>query len=271
MSGGFRTPDDDVIDTLTRMLSELRAQVNELARPSGTQTADAVQKLMQLVNDLPGQIYAVLATAVNTGTLTTTGNAIIGGNATVAGNVTGGNVFAQSIATNITAGRVTVWGRTSDGFLGTATSSERFKTNIRPVDIDSKADAICQIVVSYFEYIDEVRKRDDPDYEFYVGAHYHVGTNMGAIAERMHELGLWEWVVYEREMVYEPGPIDDRAQSEEMFLPGTWVEQLKLDAEGEPIPSAIHDILIGWAALIVAQSNARRITAIEDRLTAAGI
>lgn len=249
---------------------QINERMDELARFDASQYIRAVEKLTDLVEALPAQIDAALAVEVNTGNVNATGNGTFGGN--VSGpNVVGGNVFAQSIATNITAGRVTVWGRTSDGFLGTATSSERFKTNIRPVDIDSKSAAICQIVVSYFEYIDEVRKRDDPDYEFYVGPHHHVGTNMGAIAEQMHELGLWEWVVYEREMVYEPGPIDDRGQSEELFLPGVWVEHLKLDVNGEPIPSAIHDILIGWAALIVAQSNEKRLTAIEERLTAAGI
>lgn len=172
MSGGFRTPDDDAIDTLTRMLSELRAQVNELARPSGTQTADAVQKLMQLVNDLPGQIYAVLATAVNTGTLTTTGDANIGG-----------DIYSpHGRATPVTSSYVSAWFN-ADGRLGATASSVVYKQDFAPADTDKLVDALLAVSLVRFRYIGEVeRVGKDATFE------------LGAIAEYFAAAGLHEYV-----------------------------------------------------------------------------
>lgn len=180
-------------------------------------------------------------------------------------NVTGGNVFAQSVATNITAGRVAVWGRTSDGFIGTASSSQRFKTALQAIDIDDRAKAILQIAVGYFEYLDEISKRDDPSSPHYVGPTYHVSTNIGAIAEQLHALGLWEWVVYEYETVTKT-LTDDEGNAVEVVVD----QRLKLDGDGQPIPFGIHDILIGWAALIVDRYQERRLSALESWAAAQG-
>jgi hypothetical protein len=180
-------------------------------------------------------------------------------------SVTGANVYAQSIATNITAGRVAVWGRTSDGFLGTASSSQRFKTALQAVDLDDRAKRILQIAVGYFEYLAEIARRDDPTSPDYVGPDYHVSVNLGAIAEQLHELGLWEWVVYEREPVTQTMTDEDGVAHDVVVG-----EKLKLDDTGEPIPFAIHDILIGWAALIVDQYQEKRLAALEGWATAQG-
>lgn len=163
-------------------------------------------------------------------------------------NVIGGNVFAQSIATNITTGRVTVWGRTSDGFLGTATSSRRFKTNIRPSGIDPYA--VIQVEDVLYNYIAEVRKRDDPTYEEYVGPEYHVATEVGGIAEQLHELGLWQFVIYERTP-------EDGA--------------LILGDDGEPIPYGIHYEMLVMAIFPVLRMQQARLEDIETRLNAAGL
>jgi hypothetical protein len=187
--------------------------------------------------------------AVNTGSVTASGNVSVTGNVTTgsgsmsAANVTGVNVFAQSLSTNITAGRVALWGRTSDGYIATASSSERLKTNITPVDPDAIPDAMLGVVVSYFQYKAEVSMRDDPTDPNYVGPDYHVGTNIGAIAERLHELGLWQFVVYERD------------EDDSLLL-----------VDGEPVPSGIHDILIGWGVLMLAQRQERENTARDARM-----
>ena len=185
-----------------------------------------------------------------TGTWTKAVNAV--GNVTASGdmsaaNVTGGNVFAQSVATNITATRVSVWARTSDGFLGTASSSRRFKTNIRASSIDPAV--VLQIEDVLYQYIDEVRKRDDPTSEQYVGPEYHVATEIGAIAEQLHKLGLWQFVIYERE----PNGA------------------LILDSEGEPIPDGIHYQMLVMSIFPVLRMQQARLEDIEARLSAAGL
>ncbi len=249
---------------IQKELEETRANLDRLSSTSDNNAAMAtssnqvttqnVQTLTALTGNLQQQVAGLAGAAINTTTVTasgavTAGSLSVSGSAAITGNVsasnvTGSNVFAQSLATVITAGRVALWGRLSDGYIATASSSERFKTGITPVDISSKAPAILKVAVSYFEYIDEVRKRDDPTADGYVGPSYHVGRNLGGIAEQLHSLGLWEWVIYERDEL----------------------DNLKLNPQGEPIPFGIHDILMGWAALIVAQSLDKRISAIETKL-----
>jgi len=236
--------------SLREQLSELRRQLDDridrISTFDATQMNRAIEKLTELVNDLPGEIDAALAIAVNTGNVNATGNVVAGGNVSGA-NVTGGNVFAQSLATNITAPRVTLWGRTADGFIGTASSSRRFKMNIRDSGIDPCA--VLQIEDVLYNYIDEVRKRDDPEYEHYVGPKYRVATEIGAIAEQLHEIGLWQFVIYERD------------------TDGS----LALDGSGEPIPSGIHYQMLVMSVFPVLRMQQARLEDIETRMSAAGI
>jgi hypothetical protein len=159
----------------------------------------------------------------------------------VSANVTGGNVFAQSVGTNITATRVSVWGRTADGFLGTASSSERYKTNIVDALLSSpeRAKKILSIGVKHYNYIAELAKREEnPD--------YHVHLEVGAIAEDLHAAGLWEFVVYQRHE-------DD---------------SLVLDENGEPVPDGIHYHLFSLAVLAVTQYQQARLDDLEERIKA---
>lgn len=262
MAGGYTVPPLDAIDALVRRIRDIEDQVKELQRPTGTQLAGILADVQALIGNIGTYVDAYLATGFSTGSITASGSITAAGG--VSGATVSGELYGSNITFNITATRVALWGRTSDGFVATATSSERFKQNIRPVDLEEKADAVAQIVVSYFEYTDEVRKRDDPSYEHYVGPSYHVATNMGAIAEQMHELGLWEWVVYEREIDVladkRGNPILNDAGREIVVR-----ERLKVDERGEPIPYGIHDILIGWAALILAQRECKRREHLERR------
>lgn len=183
---------------------------------------------------------------ISNGGISATGDVVASGNVSAA-NVTGGNVFAQSLATNITATRVALWGRTSDGFIGTASSSRRFKTNIRPSEIDPLA--VLQIEDVLYQYTNEVRKRDDPTYEEYVGPEHHVPTEIGAIAEQLHELGLWMFVIHEREP------------------DGTLI----LDDMNEPIPSGIHYQMLVMSIFPVLRMQQARLDDIEARLRGAGL
>lgn len=164
------------------------------------------------------------------------------------GYVAGNDVYARSLATNITAARVSLWGRTGDGYIATATSSERNKGNIVTADIDPEA--VLSIEPVYFNWKSDLAERqrraaldaEDPEYD----PDLHIHTEVGFIAERMHEAGLWEFVVYRR------NPDDS----------------LVLDDDGEPIPDAIHYVNWGIALQAVARKQAQQIIALEARLTA---
>ena len=251
--GAYGTPSGDGLAPLIDKLKDLQTQLRDLQTPSGTNIGSLVAQVQTALINLSAQVQAEISAnsytktvidgkiaspgAISPTTVSATG-------AVSGATVTGVDVFAQSLATNITAARVSLWGRTADGYIATAASSERFKTNIRPVDRDPRS--LMGIVVSYFEYIDEVRKRDDPSFDEYVGPDYHVGINVGVIAERLHELGLWEYVIYERD--------------------GS--DNLKLTDEGEPVPYGVHDILLAYAIIPFVQMQDRRMDALASRLEA---
>lgn len=173
----------------------------------------------QIYNVLPdAQIPSLDAAKIVSGTLTRPLNAA----SAVA------ELYGLNITTNITATRVAIWGRTSDGFLATATSSRYLKGNIEVADIDPLA--VLSLEPKHYQWITELRKRDDPGYEFYVGPDYHVALEVGLLAEELHERGLWQFVVYER------NPDDT----------------LMLNTiTGEPIPYSIHYSLLGIMNLAV--------------------
>lgn len=175
---------------------------------------------------------------VSGSTVTSTGDVDAGGNLNGV-NIYGTSIFAANagnINGNITTSRTTVWARDSDGYLGNTLSSIRFKTDVVDTDIDPLA--VLSIAVKHYSYIAEVRKRDDPTYEGYIGPKYHVALEVGMIAEDLHAAGLWQFVTYEHETV-----VQDDVQ----------VEQLRLDVNGQPIPESIHYILWGMAVQVATQ------------------
>lgn len=180
MAGGYRTPDSDAIDILTGKLSELAAQIRELTRPSGTQTADAVRTLTQLVNDLPGQIYAVLATAVNTGAVNATGDVTAGGKVTSAQPV----VSPGSRAYNVVpaGGYAGAW-LDVNGKLGINPSGVEFKQDFEPAETSEIVEALLHLGLIRYRMIAEVEERGD-------AAPYYLGT----IAQYMAAGPLVEWV-----------------------------------------------------------------------------
>ena len=171
------------------------------------------------------------------------GTAISSGSDVTATN----NVYAPTaglIGGNIPGTRLAGWIEVATGRIGNTSSSARFKMNIRESAIDPLK--VLTIVPKYYQYITEVRKRDDPTYEFYVGPSYHVALEIGMIAEDLHAAGLWEFVVYNYEK------------------DGT----LSLDPMGNPIPNSIHYINWAVALQVVARYQQKRIDNLESRLIA---
>lgn len=232
MAGGYVTYDPSELGELRSALRGIRDRLSELEAPTGTQTAGTLATLKMLVDDLVDTVNSLAASGVTwAGPVSTSGDVSA---ANVTGtNVTGTNVFAQTINTNITAPRVAVWGRTSDGYLGTATSSEKRKANIRPLDVDPEA--VLSIEPVYYQWIEQLEERErrsslaasDPEFH----ADMHVATEVGMIAERLHEAGLWQFVVYARN--------DD--------------DSLVLDETGDAVPDGIHYVNWGVALQVVAR------------------
>lgn len=249
-----RIPDDE--GTLPAQLADLRRMIRELGPSVAASFLPVVSNLEQTINDKlaagyytrtqtdnaiaskvasPGDITPanVFASATVSGAAMTTPTATIT-------NVNATNVRASAApATNITATRVAAWIQSSDGLIGTASSSRRYKQDI--VDADLDVAAVERVLVRHFHYIDEVRKRDDPDYEFYVGPDYPVNTEIGLIAEELHEAGLVDFVVY------------------------------SLDDEGNRRPEGVHYELLALALFPVIRAHSARLSALERRLDALGV
>lgn len=149
--------------------------------------------------------------------------AVVGSTGTFNGGLTSVAVYG----TVISGTRTATWTQ-NDGTMGTSPSSIRFKTNVEPVAWDdARVQAILAAQAKYYQYKAELAKRDDPTAPGYVGADYHVHTEVGYIAEDMHAAGLWEVVIYERNEDGSP----------------------KLDDAGNVIPFGVHYELLGVYAL----------------------
>lgn len=180
MAGGYVNLPNDPFEELRLQLEDARRRLAELERPTGSQIYDSLATLTDLVNNLADEIANVASS----------GAVWMGGVSAGSANITttsGYIVTPAGYALDITYTRRAAW-LGNDGRLGWASSSREHKTNIRNAKLDPTA--ILKIAPRLFNYRAEVEKHhDDPDYK--------VATEFGAIAEELHDLGLWQVVVYE--------------------------------------------------------------------------
>lgn len=235
MGNGYGTAQSD--ETILRdTVLEIQRRLRELEALDGTQIYNTVQDLKNLIDGLLNQVNGIFTGYVQAGgNITTTGGDFIASSGYL--RSVSGSVF------DITTPRNQTWWRLSDGRLAYASSSRTKKTNLRDPRIDPLA--VLGMTDTLYNYIAEVRKRDDPEYENYVGPHYHVATELGLIAEQLHELGLWQLVQYERE----PDPAHPLSDDQEPIL------RLKLSEDGEPIPVSIHYSMVAVALLPVLRAG----------------
>jgi len=174
-------------------LSELRRQLNEridrISTFDATQMNRAVEKLTQLVNDLPGQIDAALAIAVNTGNVNATGNVAADGKITAGGAVSGstgtfhGGVKSTDVYNRLVSGSpYKVQYVDSSGQMGYVPSSRRYKRDIRTAHLDVRS-IMAQLRVVTFRYLGAVELSGK-----------EAAVEWGVIAEEIHDLGL-AWLV----------------------------------------------------------------------------
>jgi hypothetical protein len=236
-------------DWIARKFADIERDIRELGPSIARSFGTTIATLTSLVSGLTAQVAAAISanslTTAQINSIVASPGAIAPTTVTASGavsgsTVTGGDVFAQSLATNITASRVTLWGRTSDGYIATASSSQRYKTNESLANLD--VSKILALPLRHYQYIAEVeRAAADPA--------YHASLELGLFAEDLHAAGLWEFVVYQR---------DDNGHA-------------LRDADGNVIPEGIHYQLLALALLPVAQSQQAQIDSLVKRLSAAGI
>lgn len=275
-------PGADGLGAIRDTLAGIVRRLDELEKPAGTNktnlTSQVETQLASIDTRVSNSIAANSYTKAQIDSKVASPGAITPTTVSASGDVTtttalrGADVYATSApGYNITGTRVAGWWESATGRGGTASSSERFKTNIADAGLatEARAQAILGCLVVHYNYTAELAKRDDPTSPDYVGSGYHVHTEVGMIAERLHEAGLWEFVIYERvtdtetryrDVTAEDGTVTQEAY--EVILGDT----LKLDAAGNPIPFGIHYELFGLAALAAAQYAYGKYTDLEARV-----
>ena len=246
---GYATAPGDAYDRLFTALLQIQRRLSELERPDGTQTAEALQQIRDIIDGIIGATNISVPGNISAGVQVSSPNLI------------GTNVYTTNGPTTVHTGpRVAAWLLNAGGLVGTA-SSRRFKDNIVPAGIDPAA--VLSIGVKEYQYKAELAKR---------AAHpnYHVATEVGMIAEDLHKAGLWQFVIYEYEPdpdfppVYsEPEIADDGTVIKEPELVDPGRTRTKLDAKGKAIPFSIHYELFALALLPVLQDHERRLKALE--------
>ena len=174
--------------------SDFRAQLSELRRAlderidristfDGSQYVRAVEKLEQLIDDLPGLVDDVLATAVNTGTVTATGNISAGGAVSGSTGTFNGGVKSTDVYNRLVSGSpYKVQYVDSSGQMGYVPSSRRYKRDIVTAELDVRSIMALLRVVT-FRYLGAVELSGED-----------AAVEWGVIAEEIHDLGL-TWLV----------------------------------------------------------------------------
>lgn len=213
MGKGFLAPAQGEYGELIALLQEIQTRLAELETPTGTSVNSLVAQVQQAIANINTTVTAAIETlsytkpqidslvaspgAIAPTNVTASGDVQIGGATATTGDVAvGGKLSApDAVAFNITGGRYATWVETATGRFGNTSSSRRYKQDIEPAELD--ADTLLSVVPFVFHYIAEVRKRDDPTFDAYVGPDYVVADEYGLMAEDLHAAGLTPWVYYD--------------------------------------------------------------------------
>jgi len=251
---------------LNRQLEDVNRQLRELPPSVAASFAPVVANLqatiiatIQATYSTTAQMNAAIA---NPGTINPTNVNASGSVVGATGTFNGGLNSTSAYSHIVTTTRVTNWTGIG-GDIGTAPSDENVKTSIVDSMLSSpeRAELILEeFQALHYQYKAELAKRDDPDADGYVGSDYQVHTELGSTAQRVHALGLWEVVVYDREPLVKAVPVlveDGTPLLDESGTPITEDviigDQLKLDSEGNPYPIGLHYELFGIVAIAAAQ------------------
>lgn len=185
MPGGYVVPPTGPLGEIKRVLEDHDRDISEAGRASGTQTAEALQQIRDLIDGIIAATNISVPGYLQAGT-----NVIVGADVVMGGNLYTPNGYAF----DITYTRRAAW-LGNDGRLGYASSSLDKKELIHDVEMPDPL-TILEISDAYYVYKAELAKRDDPENPHY-DPNYKVHLEYGHIAQWLHEAGLWQAVVYE--------------------------------------------------------------------------
>lgn len=187
MGNGYPPSKGDEFAEFAAAIRGILSRLRELETMRGSQIYESVKELRSIVENLEQTIEDLSASG-----------ATWFGPVSTSGAVTA-NTMVNSIGAynnDITATRRGAWWR-SNGDAGYASSSIHKKNLIDGIDApDIMALLEAAAVSTYYQYLAELDKRDNPDNPEY-DPDYHVATEWGGIAQWFDALGLWQVVVYE--------------------------------------------------------------------------
>jgi len=233
MAGGYTTPPTDALDDLRKQLRHILTRLSPLESATGTQKAELLRTVIEKIAQIDQLVHDAITThsytrpqidariahpghIAATGHITTAGDLTAAGDITTGGNIaTGGSLTATQNVTAAGTGdfagglrsvgayhtRVTGGGSYSaawlhsDGRLGQAPSSERFKQDIHPTTLDPTTLLNAEVVT--FRYKEAVENLAD-----------NAPTVLGCIAEQFHDNNLGFAVSYDENG--DPFSIEDR-------------------------------------------------------------
>jgi hypothetical protein len=177
MGNGYPKVQPDPMAQFASWMLEVGRRLRELERPTGSQLADALKQLKQLVDNLAAQVAALASSGVVwTGPVTTSGTV------NAAAGLTSAGVNANDLSAAGGGSKVVYINNTSSQ-LGFLTSSRRFKQDIQRSTGDLAK--LRAIHVYFFRYREAVEQHPDDAYLW-----------MGAMAEDLHDAGFTQLVEY---------------------------------------------------------------------------
>lgn len=212
MGSGYRTPPTGEYGELMQLLRDVQRRLSELETPTGTSVNSLVAQVQEAIANITSTVSAAIAAnsytkseidtkIANPGAISPTSvaasGAVSGASLSTTGDVQVGGQLRDpdAVGNVITSPRYSVWIETGTGRFGNTSSSRRYKQDITDAQID--VEALLSVVPFVFHYIAEVRKRDDPTFEGYVGPEYVVADEYGLMAEDLHAAGMTPWVYYD--------------------------------------------------------------------------
>lgn len=155
------------------LILSFKRRLDELERPTGSQTAQALKTLQDLVDGLLTQVNGVFSGYVTAGSYITAQGIVTG----VAG------VNSVGVYNTLVSGSpYKVQYVMNDGTMGYVPSSRRYKQDIKTAELDVRA-VMRQLRVVTFRYIEAASLHGDA-----------AAVEWGLIAEEVHALGL-TWLV----------------------------------------------------------------------------
>lgn len=174
MPGGYVVPSSGPLGEIKRVLEENRRDIEENGRASGTQTAEALQQIRDILDGIIGATNITVPGYVQAGSY-----GQFGGDLLVGGHIYTPLGRSSPVVTSYVAAYLDGAGR-----LGATPSSRRFKQDIAAWSPETQA--LFAITLYTFRYKAAVEELgEDAEVE------------VGVMAEDLHELGLNWLVVYD--------------------------------------------------------------------------